>query len=181
MREETTTTLPHEEDWADSEKQIATADKKSASPGIMEKASTKIHDAKSQAGAAASEFAGKTKQRISESSEAAKQRYVELKEQAALQGTKAKQAVQSSFERHPLAYLAGAVVAGVAIGMALPRSRKEKEALASSGQKLRHAAGEAKRETLHAAEAATEAATDTFQKELGADEEASAGENAKQS
>lgn len=171
MREETTNTptLPHEEPA------IGAAPSKPSKSGKIEKATSKIKESKTQATAAASEFAGKAKQRLSDSSDAAKHKYVETREKAALKSGEAQQAVRSSFDRHPLTYAAGALVAGIAIGMALPRSRREKQALASSGRKLRDTAHDIGRDTAHAAEAATDAATDTFQEELS-----SAGSHNKQ-
>lgn len=159
IKETTTSTLPHEKAWKDS------TNEKESNAGIIEKTSSKIHEATSSASTAVSDLAERAKRRISETSEAAKQQYTEIKEQAAIKGSEAKQAVQSSFERRPLIYVAGALLAGVAIGMALPSSRKENRALASSGQKLRETASNAKRETMHAAEAAV----DTFQDELSSD------------
>lgn len=162
MREESTNTptLPHEDPA------IGAAPSEDTESGLLKKTSSKLRETKTQATAAASEFAGKAKQQLADSSDAAKHKYVEAKEKAALKSGETTQAVKSSFERHPLAYAGGALVAGIAIGLALPRSRREKQALASSGRKLRDAANEAGRETLHAAEAATDAATDTFQEEL---------------
>ncbi|MDQ8187407.1 hypothetical protein [Pelagicoccus sp. SDUM812002] len=160
MREEETTTLPHEPTEADIEANQPKAG------GFIEKTSSKIHDAKSQAGAAAIEFADKAKRRIADTSDAAKVKYTEVKEQASLKGAEAKVAVQSSFDKHPLAYVAGALVAGVAIGALLPRSRKESDMLASSGRKVRNTASSAVQETKEAAQAATDAATDTFKQHI---------------
>lgn len=145
----------------------------SAKTGVLDKTGDKLREIKDNASHTASDLADGAKRHIHDTSENAKVRYTEAREQAALKASETKQSVVNSFERRPLVYLAGALAAGVALGLAIPRSRKERQSLASSGEKLREAAIKAKDETTRAAKSATEAATEKFEEKIqgGTEEE----------
>lgn len=132
-----------------------TSHAKNAMDTIQEKAAT-----------TASDILGTAKHKLQETKETAASRLTATRKEIASKAEKAKKEVQSSFERHPLMYVAGALATGVVLGLAIPRSRKEKEAFSESGQKLRDTAERVKEDASQAASSATKAAVRELEEKL---------------
>ncbi|MBC2607141.1 hypothetical protein [Pelagicoccus albus] len=130
------------------------------STGVMDKVSERSKAAKAKISETAADITERTRSQIDTASAKAKETYVEARERVGAASRNAQSNVKSSFEKHPLAFLGGAVAAGILIGMAIPNSRKETGALADTVSKLRNKAKAAKDEALATAQEAADATSE---------------------
>lgn len=126
---------PTEAPWNEVHSESSEEHKSLARRTIDSSADT-INRAKANVASTTSSLMDKAGEQYRQTSAAAKRGYEQLSEQASQAYSKSKTEVQRSFNAHPLAYMAGALVAGVAVGLVLPRLKKEKETLATAGKKI---------------------------------------------
>ncbi|KAF0093403.1 MAG: hypothetical protein E1N59_2906 [Puniceicoccaceae bacterium 5H] len=72
---------------------------------------------------------------------------------------------QQTSDSYPLATLAGFAVAGLLVGLALPRSRRESAAIGPYGERLRHDAREGARDAIQRGKQAVRSAAETARSE----------------
>lgn len=133
--------------------------------------SNSVKDSAERAGAYASEKLGEAKEQLRERAQATRTAAADALDSARGKADEARGAAITGIEDNPVSALVAGIAVGVVIGALLPRSEREKTALASLGLKLNEAAHTA-------AEAAKEAGRGKLD-ELGLSKEAATAQIAK--
>ncbi|MDP0499244.1 MAG: DUF3618 domain-containing protein [Verrucomicrobiota bacterium JB022] len=97
-----------------------------SSPSAASRASDRAHG-----------YAGRARQGMSRAKQRARAQGHQVKERVSASYHDGRQRLQATTESHPLAVAAGFAVAGLLLGLALPRSRQERQVLGTYGQRIR--------------------------------------------
>lgn len=102
--------------------------------------SNSVKDSAERAGAYASEKLGEAKEQLRERAQATRAAAAEALESARGKAREARGATIAGIEENPVSALVAGIAVGAVIGALLPRSEREREALAPLGAKLNEAA-----------------------------------------
>lgn len=78
--------------------------------------------------------------------------------------------LQESFNRHPLAYTAGAFAVGFLVGLAIPKSRHEDRFVGEQRERLQRKGAELKNQAKEATQEAVQSAKRTFEQKVQGEE-----------
>lgn len=130
------------------------------------KISKAVDSTKQKASELTKTIADSTKETYQNVTDASRERYDRVARSAKKKYETTVDTTRDTFRGNPLSFTLGAFAAGILVGLAIPQSRKERDALAKPGRKAREM-GEAVTEKAQAtANAAVSAAANAAQEEL---------------